>query len=280
MNFHPLIIIPPLTPFPPPPLSTDEKTNDRMERVSSSLISPTAPLSSPEWSHAWNDRFVRALELDDIHQRSEIITELSTDFVRIAKICGRLIIAELFQSPSRQTLAKKTIGGVAGGDKFSVQGGVLSPLHAPNNSTMSVMLTIGILFKLSIHVNPKQPWYLYGGAKRNRVGDESRLVALEQLHLYVTHGASQSLVYCCTIAGHELKSGAHYAKLNHRLPRQRSSPSSKENTNTDDNSSDNTSDDKYDMIIHVPMFVIVHHLGYRLLAMPLLPISQIIYNIW
>jgi hypothetical protein len=103
--------------------TTDEKMiDDRMERVSSSLVSPTAPLSSPEWSHAWNDRFVRALELDDIHQRSEIITELSTDFVRIAKICGRLIIAELFQSPSRQTLAKKTIGGVAGGDKFIVQG--------------------------------------------------------------------------------------------------------------------------------------------------------------
>jgi hypothetical protein len=181
MNFHPLIIIPPLTPFPPPPLSTDEKTNDRMERVSSSLISPTAPLSSPEWSHAWNDRFVRALELDDIHQRSEIITELSTDFVRIAKICGRLIIAEL---PSRQTLAKKTIGGVAGGDKFSVQGGVLSPLHAPNNSTMSVMLTIGILFKLSIHVSIPSSHGIY-------------MVELKETELAMKAGWLRSNSYTC-----------------------------------------------------------------------------------
>ena len=71
----------------------------------------------------WNKRFQELLDLPDDTEENCLkkyskISALSTDFVHVAKIIGKLIITEYAIDPDKRTIAVAPIGGEAGGSKF------------------------------------------------------------------------------------------------------------------------------------------------------------------
>jgi hypothetical protein len=147
----------------------------------------------------WNTRFLSARCMPDSSpDKFNRLTEIATDFVRLAgvygkplsltsssliivltcllNVIGRLVIAEIFLPDEARTLTKGKFGGVAGGDKFTVH---------------------GILFKLAadkdMNAHSSPPRWIYGGHQ-------------------------EGLEYAGKAAAHELKSAVQYLNANAMLP--------------------------------------------------------------
>ncbi|EGC32510.1 hypothetical protein DICPUDRAFT_15088, partial [Dictyostelium purpureum] len=71
---------------------------------------------------SWNSEFQRLLEMDDCLEKFERLSSLEHDFVYAAETYGRIIISENFLSNELKTIKPVSVGGIAGGEKYIVQG--------------------------------------------------------------------------------------------------------------------------------------------------------------
>ncbi|KAN0015625.1 hypothetical protein ACTFIU_008366 [Dictyostelium citrinum] len=72
--------------------------------------------------YSWNSEFQRLLEMDDCLEKFERLSSLEHDFVYAAESYGRIIISENFLSNELKTIKPVSVGGIAGGEKYIVQG--------------------------------------------------------------------------------------------------------------------------------------------------------------
>ncbi len=174
--------------------------DDKKAEPKLALSLSSAPETKAEVK-SFNHRFQEALSLPETTHKDALakyfrLNELSTDFVAIAKLYTRTIIAELHLPPSRKTVPEAGIGGLAGGKKFIVG---------------------DVMLKLCLDV-PIGGRFLYGSETRR---DDFAMKA----------------------AGLELKSAIAYFQF-------------------------------HSLGIRVPLSALVDCCGFRLLAMPVLPISK------
>ena len=78
-------------------------------------------------SERWNEQFQSALDMAETTFEQKLekyarITALNRDFVTQATNLAELIISEYFLPEDKKTLRVKTLGGIAGGDKFVCHG--------------------------------------------------------------------------------------------------------------------------------------------------------------
>ncbi|KAK5577688.1 hypothetical protein RB653_002633 [Dictyostelium firmibasis] len=72
--------------------------------------------------YSWNSEFQRLLEMDDCLEKFERLSSLEHDFVYAAESYGRIIISENFLANELKTIKPVSVGGIAGGEKYIVQG--------------------------------------------------------------------------------------------------------------------------------------------------------------
>lgn len=90
----------------------------------------------------WNRELQQLLDTDPCEEKYLKLRELAHDFNLTAEVYAKILISELFLSPSEKTIPPSTIGGLAGGTKFICQ---------------------GILFKFAVDVQlPNSPFWMYG----------------------------------------------------------------------------------------------------------------------
>lgn len=82
---------------------------------------------------SWNSRFLTVMEKLRKSRHSEEVSlayrekvikdllHLNEDFIHAAKVYGKIIISEVFLPDSAKTIRPKSLGGIAGGDKYLVQ---------------------------------------------------------------------------------------------------------------------------------------------------------------
>lgn len=97
----------------------------------------------------WNESFQSILELpestpEQTNRKYESLAKLSVDFVDVCKVYGKVIISELFLPDELRSIKVKNIGGVAGGQKYIVN---------------------GILFKLAQDSEVAPGRFIYGGSR-------------------------------------------------------------------------------------------------------------------
>ncbi|GAM27028.1 hypothetical protein SAMD00019534_102030 [Acytostelium subglobosum LB1] len=79
-------------------------------------------LGSSKETMTWNSEFQNLLEMDDSLDKFERLASLEHDFVYAAEAYGRIIISEHLLPNEMKTIKPVSVGGVAGGDKYIVQG--------------------------------------------------------------------------------------------------------------------------------------------------------------
>lgn len=90
----------------------------------------------------WNRELQELLDMDPCEEKYLKLRELAHDFNLTAEVYAKILISELFLSPSEKTIPPSTIGGLAGGTKFICQ---------------------GILFKFAVDVQlPDSNFWMYG----------------------------------------------------------------------------------------------------------------------
>lgn len=90
----------------------------------------------------WNRELQELLDMDPCEDKYLKLRELAHDFNLTAEVYAKILISELFLSPSEKTIPPSTIGGLAGGTKFICQ---------------------GILFKFAVDVQlPDTNFWMYG----------------------------------------------------------------------------------------------------------------------
>jgi Clustered mitochondria/Translation initiation factor eIF3 subunit 135 len=187
---------------------SDSSSTMQSLSTSSSSSSSSSPSPSSPNQFAWNDRFQAVHEMpettfQDMHAKYRALTQLSVEFVDVAKAYGRTIISELHLSEQQKTVSARIHKGFAGGRKFVVN---------------------GMVFKLADDpiVNAESSTHMYGG-QRERPEYASKAMA------------------------HELCGTINYYRA-------------------------------HEHNVFVPMQVMVDHLGFRLVAMPLLPLHKLVYG--
>lgn len=70
----------------------------------------------------WNERFQALLAESDSLEKFAQLRNLANDFCFTAELYARIIISELYLPTSQKTIKPSSVGGVAGGQKFVVQG--------------------------------------------------------------------------------------------------------------------------------------------------------------
>ncbi|KYQ92909.1 hypothetical protein DLAC_05501 [Tieghemostelium lacteum] len=78
--------------------------------------------STVESLTSWNSEFQKLIEMDDCLEKFERLSSLEHDFVYAAETYGRIIISEHFLPHNVRTIKPVTVGGIAGGEKYIVQG--------------------------------------------------------------------------------------------------------------------------------------------------------------
>jgi hypothetical protein len=73
-------------------------------------------------SRDWNEEFQRALGMADSHEKFVALRNLELDFVYAAQLYGKIIISEMSLPVSLKTIKPTSVGGIAGGEKYIVQG--------------------------------------------------------------------------------------------------------------------------------------------------------------
>eukprot|EP01125_Pyxidicula_operculata_P012361 TRINITY_DN4058_c0_g3_i1.p1 TRINITY_DN4058_c0_g3~~TRINITY_DN4058_c0_g3_i1.p1 ORF type:complete len:1716 (+),score=453.31 TRINITY_DN4058_c0_g3_i1:38-5149(+) len=95
----------------------------------------------------WTEEFQRILAMPDNLQKFNALADLAKDFSSVAKVYGKIIISESSLPYEHKTLKPvRDMGGVAGGDKYVIQ---------------------GILFKFALDVELAPDVWMYGGSKPN-----------------------------------------------------------------------------------------------------------------
>ncbi|KAK5577689.1 hypothetical protein RB653_002634 [Dictyostelium firmibasis] len=72
--------------------------------------------------YTWSSEFQRLLDMDDCLEKFERLSSLEHDFVYAAESYGRIIISENFLANELKTIKPVNVGGIAGGEKYIVQG--------------------------------------------------------------------------------------------------------------------------------------------------------------
>lgn len=70
----------------------------------------------------WNDQFQKIRKMDEGLDKYRKLSNLAHDFVYAAQTYGRIIISERYLSNEQKTIKPKSMGGIAGGEKYIVQG--------------------------------------------------------------------------------------------------------------------------------------------------------------
>lgn len=111
------------------------------------VTSPTLLNDSGHLSRTvWNEKFQAALEIQNSTERNERLASLRADFISTAEFYGRIILAERWLPVYRKSIKPISLGGVAGGTKYLVQ---------------------GILYKFAEDVDLGNGRWMYGGEDRN-----------------------------------------------------------------------------------------------------------------
>ena len=110
--------------------------------TSPTLLNDTGHLSRT----VWNEKFQAALEISNSTERNERLAALRADFISTAEFYGRIILAERWLPVYRKSIKPISLGGVAGGTKYLVQ---------------------GVLYKFAEDVDLGQGRWMYGGETRN-----------------------------------------------------------------------------------------------------------------
>jgi len=71
---------------------------------------------------SWNTEFQTVIEMEDCLEKFERLSSLEQDFVYAAETYGRIIISEHFLPHDNRTIKPVSVGGIAGGEKYIVQG--------------------------------------------------------------------------------------------------------------------------------------------------------------
>jgi len=159
-----------------------------------------------EMGQDWNGDFQKAFEERDGEKMYQIAVDFEDAVVRYTKV----IISERFLPDHNKTIKLWNAGGVAGGDKYKINGIVFKLVSDP---------------KVPKH-DPKR--FLYGGIEAK-------------------------YEYAAKSAGHEIRSAMQYFRIAY------------DNMFRDENPAKN--------VVRVPMQLMVDYRGFRLLAMPYLPID-------
>lgn len=183
----------------------------------------------------WNERFQELLASPDSLNKFAQLRNLANDFCFTAELYARIIISELYLPTSQKTIKPSSVGGVAGGQKFIVQ---------------------GILFKFSVDVElrkaPKSassatlPSFDPSSAPSTPKGSDlkartpSNSISPVPASIWMYGGAVPSTEYAMKAAKHELRSTIAYFS-----------------TNT----------------CRVPLVALVDFRGYRVLCSSMLPID-------
>lgn len=79
-------------------------------------------------------RFQKIFESTDERKKIEELASLSKDFNHTARTYGQIIIAERYLPIAKKTIKPMDIGGIAGGQKYIVQG-----KHVPHTHTQAML---------------------------------------------------------------------------------------------------------------------------------------------
>eukprot|EP01091_Cochliopodium_minus_P008773 TRINITY_DN2044_c1_g2_i1.p1 TRINITY_DN2044_c1_g2~~TRINITY_DN2044_c1_g2_i1.p1 ORF type:complete len:1208 (-),score=324.64 TRINITY_DN2044_c1_g2_i1:36-3659(-) len=137
----------------------------------------------------WVKEFYYANDIDSPEKHYENISKIGTRFVECAEFYGRIIISEKNLPNDLKTIKPTDLGGIAGGDKFSVQ---------------------GIIFKfaLDVKINREPEMYLYGGTKssteNSRKAAGRELVSLESILTVGVKGMYLPLMSLVDFKGYRL----------------------------------------------------------------------------
>lgn len=234
--------------------TSDDESRDRAGGISGQLDSHLDPASASAASESfpfrepvkgdWNVRYQAALDKPETHSGESLekyreLAAIYGEFQDASVRYGRTIIEEILLD-SEKTVQCASLGGVAGGTKYIVN---------------------GIMFKLSTDT------------QLDKEG-----------HVFMYGGTREDLEKASKAAAHEIKGAScAYSVFNSLQSRSKTTPalscSKNIETKTDDSLSDEKSDDvAEDMVgdkplMRVPMQVMLDYKGFRMIAMPLLPIS-------
>src|SRR5690606_28284939 len=70
----------------------------------------------------WNSEFHALLREPDSMMKFEHLAQLAQDFAYCAETYGKIIISEMMIPDDRKTIKPTALGGIAGGQKYLVQG--------------------------------------------------------------------------------------------------------------------------------------------------------------
>ena len=90
----------------------------------------------------WNKEFQELESMEFVNQKYDFLSQLAQDFVQTATAYAKIIISELCMHDAQKTIKPASVGGIAGGTKYLVQ---------------------GILFKVAMDVQVAKGVWMYGG---------------------------------------------------------------------------------------------------------------------
>jgi len=99
--------------------------NDLMHAIRKA-VSVTIPTLLNDSGHlsrtVWNEKLQAALEIQNSTERNERLAALRADFTSTAEFYGRIILVERWLPVYRKSIKPISLGGIAGGTKYLVQG--------------------------------------------------------------------------------------------------------------------------------------------------------------
>jgi hypothetical protein len=128
---------------------SEEEDNESLTQSDTEMYENENPTTSDLY---WNTQFQRIMAMKDHVEKYEKLRHLAHDFVYAAQTYGKIIISERYLPDSKKTIKPLSFGGIAGGEKYKVQ---------------------GILFKFAVDTNLRLKGYvsfdywMYGGFRRS-----------------------------------------------------------------------------------------------------------------
>lgn len=184
----------------------------------------------------WNERFQELLASPDSLNKFAQLRNLANDFCFTAELYARIIISELYLPTSQKTIKPSSVGGVAGGQKFIVQGILFKfsvDVELRKASSSASTTNLPSLEPSSLPSTPQS------SDLKSRT-NSAPLGASGQTSIWMYGGATPSTEFAMKAAKHELRSTIAYFS-----------------TNT----------------CRVPLVALVDFRGYRVLCSSMLPID-------
>ena len=139
----------------------------------------------------WNGRFQKLLDSPDSIEKFGQLRNLANDFCFTAELYARVIISELYLPTCQKTIKPSSVGGVAGGQKFVVQ---------------------GILFKFAVDVELKRNGS--SSSTSSSASSESSSQPSSSSSFWMYGGSAPATEYAMKAAKHELRSTIAYFSTN------------------------------------------------------------------